>query len=229
MLASSRCLALVACLSCLAACQRTPDTDGMAPAGTPANTDAAAPADGVSAAAPPAAASQAAVPPTDVASASYACTDGTRLQARFGDHDATLQWPDGRRLVLPRAESASKGGGDVYVGDTVSLQRDGTHLQLHDGDHAATTCDPVAAAAPLASGDAAARYACDGDTTLIRKDDGSYRAEVPGNPPVRLTRIAGSTPPVYTGASLYLRIGDGGDAILSQGDRTNELRCAAAA
>jgi hypothetical protein len=33
---------------------------------------------------------------------------------------------------------------------------------------------------------------------------------------------------VYTGASLYLRIGDGGDAILSQGDRTNELRCAAA-
>ena len=83
-----------------------------------------------------------------------------------------------------------------------------------------------------ASGDAdavaAARYACEGDTTLIRKEDGSYRAEVPGNPPVRLTRIAGSTPPVYTGASLYLRIGDGGDAILSQGDRTNELRCAAA-
>jgi hypothetical protein len=232
MLASFRCLLLAACLSCLAACQRGPDTAGMASAPT---ANAAAPATDAEGAAAAAAGDR------------YACADGTRLQADFGDRDATLQWPDGRRLVLPRAESASKGGGDVYVGDTVSVQRDGVRLQLHDGSRAATSCEPAAAdTAPLAggpanadanagagaSGDAgaiaAARYACEGDTTLLRKDDGSDRAEVPRNPPVRLTRIAGSTPPVYTGASLYLRIGEGGDAILSQGDRTNELRCVAA-
>jgi hypothetical protein len=32
---------------------------------------------------------------------------------------------------------------------------------------------------------------------------------------------------VFTGASLYLRIENDGDAILSQGDRTNVLRCTA--
>jgi membrane-bound inhibitor of C-type lysozyme len=239
MLASSRCLAFAACLSCLAACQRAPDTDGMAQPESPAS--ATATAAGANGPASPSTAPVAAAPAADGTSGTtYACADGTRLQASFGDRDATLQWPDGRRLVLPRAESASKGGGDVYVGDTVSLQRDGVRLQLRDGNRAATDCDPATAAAtPVAGGSsnadvgvssdaAAARYACEGDTILIRKEDGSYRAEVPGNPPVRLTRIAGSTPPVYTGASLYLRIGDGGDAILSQGDRTNELRCAAA-
>ena len=53
------------------------------------------------------------------------------------------------------------------------------------------------------------------------------RAEVPGTPPVRLARIAGSDPAVFTGSSLYLRIDRDGTAILSQGDRTNELRCTA--
>jgi hypothetical protein len=52
----------------------------------------------------------------------------------------TLRWPEGRSVTLPRAESASKGGGDVYVGDTVSLQRDGNRIVLHDGDAPAVTC-----------------------------------------------------------------------------------------
>lgn len=211
-------------LLCASACQRDPDTD--------TGNDAAA------AAAPEAAAPATVVPaPAPQAGATYACADGIALRAGFGDHDVTLQWPDGRHLVLPRAESASKGGGDVYVGETVSLQRDGTRLQLHDGDRAATTCEPApAATTPVAAGTAAAdagappmtaaRYACDAGAVLARKDDGSFRAEVPGNPPIRLTRIAGSDPPVYTGASLYLRIG-AGDAVLSQSDRANELRCIA--
>jgi hypothetical protein len=221
-------LVLAAGLLCLAACQRAPDTDeGAAP-----DANAAKPA-----------AADVAVPPSagPVASAGdYRCADGTRLQALFGDHDVALQWPDGRRLVLPRAESASPGGGDAFVGETVSLQRDGARLQLHDGDRAATSCEPGLAAAVHDGADAdadattgagtglvaASRYACDAGTVLTRNEDGSYRAEIPGNAPIRLTRIAGSTPPVYTGSSLYLRIGDGG-AILSQGDRTNELRCTA--
>lgn len=217
-------------LLCAAACHRAPDTD--AANGTAATPAATAPSPAATAPATPAPATP------SPAGTAYACADGTRLQASFGDHDATLQWPGGRSVTLPRAESASKGGGDVYVGETVSLQRDGTRLQLHDGDRAATTCDPDSAASTSITNDAgtaaaaagmaaAARYACDANTTLTRKDDGSYRAEVPGNPPIRLTRIAGSTPPVYTGASLYLRIGNDGDAILSQGDRTNELHCTA--
>lgn len=208
----------LACLLCLAAaCQRAPDTETATPA-------AQAP--------PPAAGADTASPSAPAAGVAYACTDGTRLRADFGDREARLQWADGRSLTLPRAESASKGGGDVYVGDTVSLQRDGMRLQLHDGRRAATDCDPEATAATPGApreappGAAAARYACDAGTTLTRKDDGSFHAEIPGNPPVRLTRIAGSEPPVYTGASLYLRIGDG-DAILSQGDRADELHCTA--
>jgi hypothetical protein len=83
---------------------------------------------------------------------------------------------------------------------------------------------PAAATATPASrgGD---DYACDAGARLSRKDDGSFRAEIPGNAPVRLARIAGSTPPVFTGASLYLRIEPDGEATLSQGDRTNELHC----
>ena len=104
---------------------------------------------------------------------------------------------------------------------------------------AAATPPPAAApgtpATPVASasagnnaGDAIAdAYACDAGTRLTRQDDGSFRAEIPGNAPIRLARIAGSAPPVFTGASLYLRIEGSGVAILSQGDRTNELRCAA--
>ncbi len=202
----------VAALLCLAvACQRAPDTE---------------------AATPPAAYAPASAPATSVA---YACADGTRLRVDFGDHQAALQWGDGRTLTLPRAESASKGGGDVYVGETVSLQRDGTRLQLHDGARAPTSCEaepgaaasaPAAAASASPRADIAARYACDAGVVLTRNDDGSFRAEIPGNPPVRLGRIAGSVPPVFTGASLYLRIGNG-DAVLSQGDRANELHCTA--
>lgn len=213
--------ALAAGLLCLAACQRSPDADAVAP---PPPSSATTPGGSASAPAgstpPPA--------PAAASGADYACADGTRLQADFGDHDATLRWPDGRSITLPRAESASKGGGDVYVGDTASLQRDGARLQLHDGERPATDCAP---ATPADAGQAtpddaiAASYACDAGTRVTRRDDGSFRAVIPGNAPVRLVRIADSRPPVFTGASLYLRIEGNGEAILSQGDRTNELRC----
>jgi hypothetical protein len=136
-------LALVAFTLCLGACHRTPDTDVATPAASPPAAEPAAHASSTPAPVTP-------VPP--VPGTSFACADGTHLQAVFGDHEATLQWPGGRSVTLPRAESASKGGGDVYVGEAVSLQRDGTRLQLHDGDRAATTCDPETAAAPSIAG-----------------------------------------------------------------------------
>jgi hypothetical protein len=213
--------ALAAGLLCLAACQRSADTDGVAPP-----RPSSAPTPGAGASAP----ADATPPPAPAAAsgADYACADGTRLQVDFGNHDATLRWPGGRSITLPRAESASKGGGDVYVGDTVSLQRDGMRLQLHDGERTATDCAPAtpADAGGATADDAiAASYACDAGTRLTRRDDGSFRAMIPGNAPLRLVRIADSRPPVFTGASLYLRIEGNGEAILSQGDRTNELRC----
>lgn len=213
-------LALSAGLLCLGACQRSPDTDSAAPPPAARGAAASAAAEAKPAPAPGSV--------TGVASArggDYACSDGTRLQAAFGEHDATLRWSDGRSLTLPRAESASKGGGDVYVGDTVSLQRDGTRLQLHDAERAVTDCAPADAGDATGDDTIADHYACDAGVRLGRKDDGSFRAEIPGNPPVRLARIDGSRPPVFAGASLYLRIEGSGEAILSQGDRTNELRC----
>lgn len=93
----------------------------------------------------PAAASQATAQPALASSATttvaYHCTDGRTLEVGYGDHDATLRWPDGRSVLLPRAESASKGAGDVYVGETVSLQRGPSRIELHDGDAPPVTCN----------------------------------------------------------------------------------------
>jgi hypothetical protein len=221
-------LAVAAGWLCLAACQPAPDANGTA---SPPSTTGAAANPATDAMAPPTAGEPAAAP-TFGGGDDYACADGTRLQVAFGGHAATLRWSGGRTVTLPRAESASKSGGDAYVGDTVSLERDGTRLTLHDGERAATDC-AARAASDTASGHAtgddavADQYACDAGARLIRKDDGSFRAEVPGNAPVRLSRITGSDPAVFTGSSLYLRIDPDGTAILSQGDRTNELRCSA--
>lgn len=90
----------------------------------------------------PAAASPATTQPMPAATAvAYHCTDGRTLEASYGDHDVTLHWPDGHSVQLPRAESASKGAGDVYVGETVSLQRGPSRIELHDGDVAPVTCN----------------------------------------------------------------------------------------
>jgi hypothetical protein len=78
--------------------------------------------------------------PGNTGELAYRCDGDTVLWASYGDGNVSLRWPDGRSATLPRAESASKGGGDVYVGDTVSLQRDGGRIELHDGDAPAATC-----------------------------------------------------------------------------------------
>ena len=83
----------------------------------------------------------ASAPATTPATVAYHCTDGRTLEAVYGDHDVSLRWPGGRSVQLPRAESASKGGGDVYVGDTVSLQRGPSRIELHDGDAPPVTCN----------------------------------------------------------------------------------------
>jgi hypothetical protein len=81
-----------------------------------------------------------------------------------------------------------------------------------------------AADRPLAAGET--RYACDSGTTVTLRAAGTAEAVLPDGQSVRLTRITGSTPTVYTGQLLYFTLDeDGGGARLSQEDAANELRC----
>lgn len=192
----------VAVLLCALAC-------GCGPAGNP--EDALEPV------VTPAPVEPAPVEPGD--SVAYRCANGGALQASYGANDVTLSWPDGRSVRLPRAESASTDGGDAYVGEQVSLQRDGDAIELHDGERAATRCE-----ATVATTDAVARFNCDPGTEVTLDADGGGRVVLPDGQIVDLSRIAGSGPTVYTGASLYLRV-EGDGAWLSQGDGSNELAC----
>jgi hypothetical protein len=99
----------------------------------------------------------------------------------------------------------------------------------------AASAAPTTAAAPTAAPETAAaaanddagvtmRYACDGNTTVAILGSDTARVDLPDGPDVTLSKVAGSAPPVFTGADLYFAIGDSG-AHLSQGDRTNELGC----
>ena len=111
----------------------------------PANVPASASGDTGSAPAAPEAPAPAqpqpvAPPNGNTGELAYRCDGDTVLWASYGDGNASLRWADGRSVTLPRAESASKGGGDVYVGDAVSLQREGDRIELHDGDAPAATC-----------------------------------------------------------------------------------------
>jgi len=115
----------------LAACT---EPQAPAPAATGAGaTPAATMPEPPSAAAPAAAA---AIP----GFTTYACDDGGSLQVRYGEYDATVRQPDGSVVTLPRAESASAGDGDVYVGQVQSLQRDGDAVEFRPGAGDARTC-----------------------------------------------------------------------------------------
>ncbi|MGQ4661584.1 hypothetical protein [Lysobacter sp. F6437] len=60
----------------------------------------------------------------------YDCNDGRIVHVGYGEHDATLQIAGKPTTTLPRAESASTAGVDVYVGQNVALQREGDSIQL---------------------------------------------------------------------------------------------------
>lgn len=68
------------------------------------------------------------------------------------------------------------------------------------------------------------RYACDGNTSVVIMGSDKARVDLPDGPDVTLSKVAGSAPPVFTGADLYFAIGDSG-AHLSRGDESNELTC----
>jgi len=70
----------------------------------------------------------------------YACGDASVISVTWGDDQAHVEFPDGHVVSLPKAQSASKGGGEVFVGDTVSLQRNGDDIRLFDGEGSARQC-----------------------------------------------------------------------------------------
>lgn len=78
----------------------------------------------------PAAPSTAAVEPGLIV---YACDDGRSLTVTYAEYSALVKLPTGS-IALPRAESASSGGGDAYIGEELSLYRDGNRVQLQGGD-----------------------------------------------------------------------------------------------
>jgi len=76
----------------------------------------------------------------------YACGDGSRVEVDWQAGQARLQLSNGRSVILPKAQSASKGGGDVFVGETVSLQREDDAIAVFAGAGERQDCRPVDAA-----------------------------------------------------------------------------------
>lgn len=70
----------------------------------------------------------------------YTCDDGSTLGVRYVADQAQVELPDGRMVTLPKAQSASKGGGDAFVGEAMALQRDGDGIQLHRDEQPVSRC-----------------------------------------------------------------------------------------
>ena len=60
----------------------------------------------------------------------YACGDGRIVTIAWSGDDARVELGDGRTVTLPKAQSASSGAGDVFVGETISLERGGEAVAL---------------------------------------------------------------------------------------------------
>ena len=93
-------------------------------------------------------------------------------------------------------------------------------------DTTADATPPATATTPANNYEAGVtmRYACGGNTSVSIMGSDTARVDLPDGPDVTLSKVAGSAPPVFTGADLYFAIGDSG-AHLSQGAETNELSC----
>lgn len=128
----SAALCVLLAFSCTA-CQRELPADpatgtaGTAPAATAAD-DAGTPA----VAATPSIAGN--------AGARYRCDDGS--EARISDDGSSVEITqgDGRRIRLPRAESASAGSGAAYVGEALSLAVDPDAVWLYQDEGPARAC-----------------------------------------------------------------------------------------
>lgn len=59
----------------------------------------------------------------------YVCEDGNSVTVTYDKYSALVKLPSGSTM-LSRAESASNGGNDAYLGEELSLFRNGNLVQL---------------------------------------------------------------------------------------------------
>lgn len=59
----------------------------------------------------------------------YACDDGSGVTVTYDEYTALVKLPTGSTM-LSRAEGASQGGTDAYLGEELSLYRDGNFVEL---------------------------------------------------------------------------------------------------
>lgn len=111
-------------------CEKPPDdpaTRATGPTPEPAPAPAPGPGDAVTT-------------DTGTATIHYACDDGSALGVRYVADQARVELPDGREVTLPKAQSASKGGDDAFVGEALALQRESNDIQLHRDDRPVLRC-----------------------------------------------------------------------------------------
>lgn len=71
----------------------------------------------------------------------YLCANGMAVVVDRHARRAWATFGDGAIVELPRAESASKSGGDAFVGKEISALREGNRVRLHrGGDGDAVDC-----------------------------------------------------------------------------------------
>jgi hypothetical protein len=63
----------------------------------------------------------------------YVCDDGSGLTVTYDEYSALVKLRTGS-TTLSRAESASNGGDDAYLGEELSLYRNGNMVQLQGAD-----------------------------------------------------------------------------------------------
>lgn len=114
----------------------------------PAEPEASQPAEDISAS-PPAAEPPAPAPvapssgTTSGSMVVYNCEDGSGLTVTYDKHSALVKLPTGSTM-LSRAEGASNGGNDAYLGEELSLYRNGNLVQLQvAGKSRACTESPI--------------------------------------------------------------------------------------
>lgn len=70
----------------------------------------------------------------------YSCSDGTTIRIDGAALKAVITPQNGNDVTLPRAESASKGGGDAFVGEALSVLREGRTAQLQRDEGPTIAC-----------------------------------------------------------------------------------------
>ena len=115
----------------------------FAAACTPPGGTANMPATAASDAPPTAVDARVSAAPIGAGAITYDCDDGRTPRVVYGADDATLHLGSEPGWRLPRAESASTPGIEVYVGRDVALQREGDSIQL-ELSGASLRCWPAA-------------------------------------------------------------------------------------